>query len=923
MPRSRIACLFIAVSIPASAQETIHLASIGGRVSDQSGALVEGAKIDAWQSEMDLTRETVTDREGRFRLPYMKVGPYEIKVSKPGFADASRALTSTAGSAYELSFTLVVGAAESKVEITGDAAILETARSQIAGTVGQTEARNLPLNGRNFLDLALLIPGVSPTNTGSNQLFAESSAVPGQGLSVGSQRNFSNSFIVDGLSANDDAAGLSGVYYGLDTVEEFQVVTSGGQSELGRALGGFISVVIKSGTNTLHGDLYGFFRNQRFNAANPLSNTKLPSTQAQYGASLGGPLVKGRTFYFGNFEQRQLNQSGLITISPADVAAINARLDAVNFPGARIGTGIYPNPVHLTNLLGKFDRQFASRDQFSVRYSLYDVNSANSRGAGALNAASASAGLENTDQTIAIGNVFTISPRTVNETRGQFTRSKLLAPPSDPAGPSVGISGVASFGRLTGSPTGRENNLFELVNNISHQAGSHALRAGVNYLYNETTIAFPRSVRGVYSFSSLANFQKGVYNNSGYTQTFGNTVVSQTNPNIGFYAQDEWKVRPSLTLNVGVRYDLQFLNEIATDRNNVSPRAGFAWSPFASGTTVVRGGFGLFYDRIPLRALANALLSSNNTTALTGTSQISLSFSPTQTGAPVFPNILANTPAGALVNFSTMDPRMQNSYSTQGNMEVEHRIGGKGTLSVGYHHLRGIRLIVSINQNVPTCTASGNNNGCRPNPNYANNSQYRAQADSHYDGLHFSFVQRPSRWSSFRISYTYSKALDNVGEFFFSSPVDPSNIWRDYGRSDDDQRNRVVFNTTLKSHGFQLGAFLQYYSSLPLNITSGAATIQGAAGRPLVNGDFIGRNTGAGSDLFSLNLRLNREFTITERVKLDAIAEAFNGLNHRNDLTKNGVFGPGAYPANPSATFGQVTAVNDPRSLQFALRVRF
>ncbi len=129
-----------------------------------------------------------------------------------------------------------------------------------------------------------------------------------KGLSVGSQRNFSNNFIVDGLSANDDAAGLSGIFYGLDVVQEFQVVTSGGQAEFGRAMGGYISMITKSGTNTIHGDLYGYVRNQRFNAANPLSNAKLPSTQAQFGASLGGPIVHDRTFYFANFEQRDLNK---------------------------------------------------------------------------------------------------------------------------------------------------------------------------------------------------------------------------------------------------------------------------------------------------------------------------------------------------------------------------------------------------------------------------------------------------------------------------------------------------------------------------------------------------------------------------------------------------------------------------------------
>ena len=205
----------------------------------------------------------------------------------------------------------------------------------------------------------------------------------------------------------------------------------------------------------MHGDLYGFFKNQRFNAANPLSNTKLPLTQAQYGASLGGPIIHDRTFYFANFEQRELNQSGLITIAPANVSLINARLAATGYQGEQISTGLFPNPVHNTNFLAKLDHQFSARDLFSVRYSLYDVHSKNSRGAGALSAASASAGLDDTDQTVAISNVATLSSRTVNETRGQYTHSNLLALPSDAIGPAVSISGVASFGTLSGLAHGR------------------------------------------------------------------------------------------------------------------------------------------------------------------------------------------------------------------------------------------------------------------------------------------------------------------------------------------------------------------------------------------------------------------------------------------------------------------------------------
>jgi hypothetical protein len=894
--------VFLALSTPAFAQEAINYASISGRVTDPSGATVAGAHVQARQPATNSTSSALTDPDGRFRFFYLRPGPYDLTVARPGFAPATRSVTLTVGSAFDLTIVLSLATDATAVTVRGETPLIETARTQIAGTVSQAEVRSLPLNGRNFLDLALLLPGVSPTNTGSNQLFAETSAVPGQGISIGSQRNFSNNFIVDGLSANDDAAGLTGVFYSLDVVQEFQVVTSGGQAELGRALGGYVNMITRSGGNTVHGDLYGYFRNQRFNAANPLSHTRLPSTQSQYGASIGGPIVRDRTFYFANFEQRLLHQSGLITIDPASVAAVNARLDAVAYPGARIATGLYPDPVHNSNLLAKVDHHLSDADQLSLRYSRYDAHSTNSRGAGALSAASASAALDDTDQTLAVSNVATLSPRTVNETRAQYTRSRLDAPPADPIGPAVSISSVASFGTLSGSPTGRFNNLYEVTDNLSHQSAAHALKAGIDWLYNGLTIDFPRSIRGAYTFSSLASFLAGTYNNAGFAQTFGASTVSQRNPNLGIYAQDEWKVSSRLILNLGLRYDLQFLKTIATDTNNFAPRAGFAWTPFRARKTVVRGSAGLFYDRIPLRALANGLLS--------GAGQTSVSLSPAQSGAPIFPNILPALPPGLQFNLTSMDRHIQSAFSQQASLEIEHQLTDRTSISLGYQHIRGLHLIMSINQNVPACVAAGANNACRPNPAYGNNSQYSSAGDSHYDGLHVAFQQRPARWGSYRISYTFSKALDNVGEFFFSTPTNNFNIWQDYGRSDDDQRHRLTFDGSLHSHGFQLSGILQYDSALPLNITSGLTTIQGTVARPA----FVGRNSGTGNDLFTVSARLSRSFRMTDRLTLESLAEAFNALNHRNNLTKNGVAGP---------AFGAITAVNDPRVLQLALRLRW
>jgi hypothetical protein len=919
------------------AQQSVDYASVSGRVTDASGAVVSGAQVTVRQIERNLTGTAVTDREGRFRFPYLKVGPYEITVRQQGFKDVTRRLTLTVGAAFELPVSLTVGGVDTSVTVIGQATVLEAARSQIAGTVSQTEVESLPLNGRNFLELALLVPGVSPANVASTQLFPETSAVPGVSLSVGSQRNLSNNFIVDGLSANDDAAGLSGMTYGVDAVEQFQVVTSGGQAELGRALGGSVNVVTKSGTNLLHGNVYDYVRDDGLDAKNPLSGATLPMHQSQYGGSVGGPIVKDRTFYFANVEQRRLDQSGLVTISPDTVSAVNARLTAVEYQGPLIATGVYASPVDSTNVFARMDHQVNGWDQLGVRYSLYDVSSQNARGAGALNAPSASTGLDNIDHTVAFSHTLTLSARTVLETRAQFARGDLKAPPSDPIGPAVSIAGVALFGTSAGAPTRRANAMYQVVNNLSHQTGVHAFKVGADFLYNDDRITYPRSVRGSYTFSSLATFLAGSYNNAGFTQTFGVSEVSQTNPTLGFYAQDEWKIRPRVTLNLGLRYDLQGLETIHTDTNNISPRFGVAWSPFDSRRTIVRGSAGLFYDRVPLRALANALLSAGNATDLSNLRQIAVSLSPAQAGAPAFPNILnAVVPSVTLVNLTTMNRDLQNAYSRQASAEIEQQLGERATVSVGYQYLRGLNLLMSVNQNVPSCVASGTNNGCRPNPSYANNSQYSSVADSSYHGLHLSFVQRPVRWGNYRISYTLSKSLNNVGEFFFSSPIDPSDVSKDWGRSDDDQRHRLVINGVVHSsmepattmwerisHGFQLSGMLQAYSALPFNITSGVTTVQGTTGRPIVNGAFIERNAGNGSDFFSVSARLARVVHVAARVEMEGMAEGFNLTNRRNDLTRNTNFGSGAYPASPSATFGQITAVSEPSSFQFGLRVRF
>jgi hypothetical protein len=910
---------------PSSAQQTIDVGSVSGRVLDEMQMAIPGATVVATHRLTNVDTTTTSDDNGRFRFPYLRIGVYDIRASVLGFNDTIRQLTITAGSAFELPFVLKVATFQETITIADVAPVIETARSQLAATVSDTEVQSLPMNGRNFLDLALLAPGVAPANIASTQLFPETSAVPGVTLSIGSQRNLSNNFVVDGLSANDDAAGLSGMTFAVDAIEQFQVVTSGAQAELGRALGGYINVVTKSGNNTTRGTVYDYFRDDRLNAPNALSGTTLPMRQSQFGGSVGGPVVANRTFYFSNVEHRALDQTGLVTIGDGAAAAINAHLGAVNYGGAGVATGLYDNPVNATNVLAKIDQSFASRGLMSVRYSRYDVNSQNSRGAGGLSAASAAAGLDSADQVFAINNTVVLSPHTLLETRAQIVGSDLQAPPGDRVGPAVSIAGVASFGTSSGSPTARTNQLFQVVNNLSHQAGAHAFRSGVDVLYNNSVITYPRSARGSYVFSSFANFLSGTYNNAGFTQTFGASEVAQTNPNVGLYVQDEWHATADLTINAGLRYDLQWLESIETDTNNISPRLGVAWTPSDSGKTVVRGSAGVFYDRVPLRALANALLSAGNTTDVTQLRQFVISLSPAQAGAPVFPSILAAAvPATTLPNLTTMDRQLQNAYSRQASAEIERHVGSsETTIAAGYEFLQGRHLLMSVNQNVPTCVASGNNNGCRPISAYANNSQYSSVGASSYHGMHLSLVRRTNKWGHYRVSYTLSKAMNNVGEFFFSSPIDPTDLSKDWGRADNDQRHRLVGSGSVDARGFQFGAMAQAYSAPPFNLTSGLTTIQGTTGRPMVNGQFVERNAGDGTAFFTLSARVARTFRFGSRLQFEALVEGFNLTNRMNVVTRNTNFGAAAYPATPSPTFNLITAVGEPRSFQFGARLRF
>jgi hypothetical protein len=889
-------------------------AALEGRVVDVTGAAVPGAVIVVTHVERAQSLQAVSDARGAYRFPVLSVGRHRVHVSLAGFASVERVLDLAVGDAITLPITLQIAGVAETVAIVGEAPAVDVSRSEVAERVTPLEISELPLNGRNYLDLALLAPGVNRTNARNTERFAETSAVPGTGLSVLGQRNIGNTFVVDGVSANDDAADLAGTYFSQEVIREFQVITNGASAEFGRSASGAFNIITQSGTNRPGGGGYLFLRDERLDARNAFATSRDPLSQQQFGVSAGGPLVMDRTFYFANVEQTRNRRTSYVSIADANVTAINEQLDGAGYPGPRVTTGPFATGYDTLNVFGRLDHQRSPSHLLSARYSFYDIGSDNARSVGGLNDVSRGTSLENRDQSAAFSSVVTSASGIVNEVRGQLWRSRLEAPPNDPTGPAIGIAGVGNFGSSTTSPTARRLDVYQVNDTLTLQRGDHLFKTGVDVLYNRLEIDFPGALAGSYTFSSLANFRNGVFTQ--FQQAFGNPLQAQDNPNLALFAQDEWRASDTLTLSAGLRYDVQGIADpVRTDWNNVSPRVGLAWAP-GSHRTVVRGSMGLYFDRIPLRAVSNALQRDGSKYRVAV-----LSFG--QPGAPVYPHVLSAFPGDVLTAITTIDPAIDSGESWQGSVQIEREIARGWVVTAAYQGLRGSNIIMSRNVNVPTLTpaaaaARGIPNLGRPDPDYANIARYGSLGRSQYDGLTLSSRVPHRAWGHTRVSYTFGRALDDAGNAFFSSPQDNFAIHEDWGPSDNDQRHRLAVSGVAEARRLQVAWLFTYGSPQPFNVVTGGDRNNDTNVNDRPAG--VGRNSGVGFDYASLDVRLGYRLALLGRASAEISVDAFNVLNRTNLLFPNNTFGQGAVAL---ASFGRATAAADPRQIQLGVRVRF
>ncbi|MGB7069959.1 MAG: TonB-dependent receptor [Pyrinomonadaceae bacterium] len=751
-------CLFTVIMLSAAAftsfaQSQVSSADLTGTVADPNGAVVPGASITAKNIATGLVRNATANDSGDFQLIGLAPGDYEITVEAPTFKKTVISpVTLTVGQRAELPVRVEIGSQDIVVNISGDSVpLIETGKTTIASTIDQERIENLPINERSATGFALTLSTVGRDNG------RPIGPAPTSGLNIGGQRGRSTQVNVDGADFTDNSVNSARSTVGQEAVQEFQVATNSYAPEFGRATGGVVNIVTKSGTNQLHGNVFGFLRDKTIQARNAFApvGDKPDFTRGQYGITLGGPIARDRTFFFMAFEGRQRRESGFfttdvtqglnnsITLGPQTYSNITAQQRAfaaglagagqaqlaglyltfvssggntalfgsnpLRSPGGSIPAGQVigprffltgaPVPVGSVNAAGEgiafrpllnLQKVFPVRDKthyFSIRgdHSFNNDNqltarlSYNPSRVSGIQVESQNQSLgqndfsrtgitDTKDYSLSAGLNSNLGGTMLNELRFSYGKRDTSFRSQNNDAVAYNISGTAFIGRELFSPVVRTENRYQLVDNLNVVAGNHTFKFGGDFnIIRIPSALFELNFAGLFNFgeTDLKPFLEGALGSalpfqscqtntqagciplatpvqayglglpSIYIQGFGNPISEIKNNPIAFYAQDSWKIHPRLTVNYGVRYDIELTETIAPvafrdpltginlsesdilaaqdvlgvqqgiprDTNNWAPRGGFAWDIFGTGGTILRGSFGLFYDH-PLLAVA-------------------------------------------------------------------------------------------------------------------------------------------------------------------------------------------------------------------------------------------------------------------------------------------------------------------------------
>lgn len=806
-------------------------ATIEGFVKDPNGAVVPNARVTVRSDETGLSRVITTDENGLYRLTLLPPGRYKLTASAQGFAENNYGIvTLTVGQKLNLDLALQVNVSES-VTITDVAPVVETTRTNVAGSVGERAVRELPVNGRNFLDFVVLTPGVVRD--------------PRQGdLSFGGQRGTLNSVQIDGVDNNNNffgqalgrtGSGRAPYQFSQDAVQEFQVNTNSFSAELGRAAGGVVNVITKSGSNEFHGSAFEFYRDRALNAAgvsfNATRNAMIPNAIKpayhfnQFGGTIGGPIKRDRMFFFFTYDGQRNTQPNVVSFgaaAPADAASQAGLQKLQPFNQS------YTRGLNQDVYLGKFDWNLSDAYRLSVRYNHQDFTGKNFENGGPQTAQERSGNSLVKTDTLNVTLNGAITPRLLNEIRFQFARDKEPGTAnSDNPQATVNQGGrtVIVFGRNFFSPRETTARKYQVIDNLSYIAGRHSIKTGFDVNIEKILNFFPGSFGAEYVYDSYADFNNNRV--SRYVQAFAGPGTSgpTTNPDFNEYAvfvQDDWRVTSNLTLNLGVRYDAQLFRQSGTtnpvllqqanidtaqfnrDMNNLAPRLGFALKPTGSDRFVVRGGYGIFYGRHPSIAIATG--HSNNGLNVVNVQLNSPGNNPNfklvypQRFSDLSQILSLGTPSTP--NLFIIEQNLQNPYTQQASLGLEFGLTNDLSVGANYLYVKGAKLPrtrdINLLPPVSTAIAGGPNflrfpgpqgNPTRLYPQFGRIAQYESSASSTYNALVLEMKKHFSRNFQALASYTWSKVIDNTPDatsvVAFSSGDDAKQAQNSFLLSDD------------------------------------------------------------------------------------------------------------------------------------------
>lgn len=791
-------------------------ATLNGTIHDPSGGIVQGAEVSVIQTATGLVRQVLTNSVGLFRIPAIPVGEVEVRITAKGFRPmVRRGIELSVNESATIDVTLEVGAVDQEMTVNASASQVNTSTSELGYLVGGSAIRDLPLNGRNYTDLALLQPGVVayPHRDGGSVV------AHGLGTSINGQDPRSNVYLLDGTPQNDmtngPAGSAAGTVLGVEAIREFRVEVNTYSAEFGRNSGGQINAITKSGTNAWHGSLFHFLRNDNFDARNFFDPAKRPDFKRnQFGGSIGGPVRKDKDFFFFTVESLRdrlgrtissivpdnnaragILPDGPVTLNPAIVPFLN-EMPRPN--GAARGGGLadyifgFNQTVDQNFVQGRYDRNVGTRGQFFARHTWDDAVQFLPTDFPQFPREFLSR-----NQFLTTEYRHILSPQTLFHVRGGFSRTRIgqnieantttplaeFVPGRGTTG-NIDIGGMPRFGTQSSANLRLTQNVFSFDTGVTLTRGSHLIKAGMMAERYQMNMVNPTFSLGTFGFNDVRSFLEnrparflGLTPAATFDRYWRFTLM-------GFYVQDSWKVTPRFTLNPGLRYEFATMPQdiygrdsnmknLFTDavtvpgplyanptKKNFSPRLGFAWDVFGTGKTSLRGGYGLFFNT---NNQQNLIVTVTNPPA---TPRVSIA-NPTFP-LPPFARAIGNTVRPVEFN-------LKNPYVQQWNLNVQHQLPGGFVATLGYAGARGIHLLRSNDVNIvePVRQADGTllfpAGAPRRNPNWATIELKSSDGNSWYHAGLLEIRKRLGRDLQFQSSYTFARNIDTTqASTFFS-----------------------------------------------------------------------------------------------------------------------------------------------------------